>query len=65
MVLSSAQVYTAITLFERFRLAYPSGTVIHAHYCGGCTLEEVRVTHPLATVEAIEDSRVVEPSNGT
>jgi hypothetical protein len=44
--------------YERFRLVYPSGTVVHAHYVGGLTLEEVRISHPLATVEAVEDSRV-------
>jgi hypothetical protein len=29
--------------FERFRLAYPSGTVVMAFYAGGVTLEEVQV----------------------
>ena len=43
--------------YECFRLAYPSGTVVMAFYAGGAPLEEVRVTHPLAS-EAIEDSRV-------
>jgi hypothetical protein len=37
---------------------YPSGTVVDAFYAGGATLEEVRVTHPLAVVEVFEDSRV-------
>ena len=44
--------------FERFCLAYPSGTVVMAFYGDGATLGEVRVTHPLAVVEAIEDSLV-------
>ena len=44
--------------FERFCLAYPSGTVVMAFYGDGATLGEVRVTHPLAVVEAVEDSRV-------
>ena len=29
-----------------------------AFYAGGAPLEEVKVTHPLAVVEAVEDSRV-------
>lgn len=45
-------------LYERFTLTYPSGTVIPTFYCGGAPLEEVRATHPLAVVKAIEDSRV-------
>ena len=42
--------------FERFCLAYPSGTVVMAFYADD---GEVRVTHPLAVVEAVEDSRVI------
>ena len=39
--------------FERFRVVYPSGTVIEAYYGpDGAPLEEV--THPMATVEPIE-----------
>jgi hypothetical protein len=49
---------TADPLFERFRLTYPSGTAVEAFYCGGATLREVRVVHPMAVVEAVEDSRV-------
>lgn len=45
-------------LYERFTVTYPSGTVIPSFYAGGATLIEVRVTHPLAVVEAIEDSLV-------
>jgi hypothetical protein len=45
-------------LYERFTVTYPSGTVIPSFYAGGATLIEVRVTHPLATVDAIEDSLV-------
>jgi len=41
--------------FERFRLTYPSGTAIDAYYGDGAPLEEVRVTHPMATVEPIEE----------
>jgi hypothetical protein len=41
--------------FERFRLAYPSGTVVMTFYADD---GEVRVTHPLAVVEAVDDSRV-------
>ena len=41
--------------FERFRLVYPSGTMVMAFYAGGAPLEEVKVTHPLARVEAVED----------
>jgi len=41
--------------FERFRLTYPSGTVIDAYYGDGALLEEVRVTHPMTTVEPIEE----------
>ncbi len=40
--------------YERFTVTYPSGTVIKSFYAGGATLREVRVTHPLATVEPIE-----------
>ena len=43
-----------IPRFERFRLVYPSGTVIESYYCGGATLREVQVTHPLAVVEVVE-----------
>ena len=42
-------------LYERFTVTYPSGTVIPSFYAGGATLGEVRVTHPLAKVEAVED----------
>ncbi len=45
-------------LYERFTVTYPSGTVIPSLYTGGATLIEVRVTHPLAVVEAVEDSLV-------
>jgi len=45
-------------LYERFTVTYPSGTVIPSFYAGGALLEEVRVTHPLAVVEAVEDSLV-------
>jgi hypothetical protein len=45
----------APALYERFTVTYPSGTVIPSFYAGGATLIEVRVTHPLATVDAIED----------
>ncbi len=38
-------------LYSRYRLAYPSGTVVEPYYAGGATLGEVRVTHPLAMVE--------------
>jgi len=41
-------------LYERFTVLYPSGTVIEADYgSDGATLEEVRVTHPLAVVEPV------------
>jgi hypothetical protein len=29
-----------------------------AFYAGGASLKEFRVTHPMAVVEAVEDSRV-------
>ena len=41
-------------LHERYRLTYPSGTVVMAFYTGGAPLEEVQVTHPLAVVEVAE-----------
>lgn len=44
--------------FARFRLAYPSGTMVDAYYCDGATLGGVRVTHPMAVVQAVDDSRV-------
>ncbi|MGH8584639.1 MAG: hypothetical protein ACREWE_00090 [Gammaproteobacteria bacterium] len=44
--------------FERFTVTYPSGTVVASFYPGGALLEEARITHPLAVVEAVEDSRV-------
>jgi len=48
-----------VLLYERFTVTYPaSGTVIPSLYCGGATLREVQVSHPLAQVEAVEDSRV-------
>jgi hypothetical protein len=45
-----------IPRFERFRIEYPSGTVIESYCPGGAPLEEVRTTHPMATVSAVEDS---------
>ncbi|MGH8584654.1 MAG: hypothetical protein ACREWE_00165 [Gammaproteobacteria bacterium] len=43
--------------YERFRLTYPSGTVVESYYGpDGADLEEVRVAHPLATVEPVEAS---------
>jgi hypothetical protein len=42
----------------RFTVTYPSGTVIPSFYAGGATLIEVRVTHPLAAVEVVEESLV-------
>lgn len=44
--------------YERYRLVYPSGTAIGAYYFSGATVNEVRVTHPMAVVEAVEDSLV-------
>jgi hypothetical protein len=49
-------------LYERFTVTYPSGTVLTSFYCGGVTLREARVAHPLAKVRPVEDSRV-EPSS--
>jgi hypothetical protein len=46
-----------ISPFER-RVACPSGTVVDAYYGDGATLIEVQVTHPLAMVTVVEDSRV-------
>lgn len=40
--------------YERYRLTYPSGTVVNAFYAGGSPLEEVRVTHRLAVVAPVE-----------
>jgi hypothetical protein len=34
--------------YERYRVAYPSETVVQACHCDGATLGKVRVTHPLA-----------------
>jgi hypothetical protein len=45
--------------YKRYRLAYSSGTVVQAYYCGGATLREVAVLHPMARVEAVEDLRVI------
>lgn len=47
-----------LALHERFRLTYPSGTVVMPFYAGGASLEEVAVTHRMAEVEAVEDSWV-------
>lgn len=47
--------------FERFTLTYPLGTVLTSFYCGGVTLREAQIEHPLAVVKVVEDSRV-EPS---
>jgi hypothetical protein len=46
--------------YERFRVTYPSGTVIESYYLigGGGTLRQVQVEHPLAKVEADQDSLV-------
>jgi len=43
--------------FERFRLTYPTGTVIESFYADGATLEEVRVMHPLARVEVVAEAK--------
>ena len=56
-----AEIPEPAPLFERFTVTYPSGTVIPSFYCGGATLREVQVTHPLATVAAVADSRVSAP----
>jgi len=45
-------------LYERFTATYPSGTVIESYYAGGATLREVQVSHPMAGIDAVEDSRV-------
>ena len=42
------------TLYERFTVTYPSGTVIESFYAGGATLKEVQVAHPMAVVEVVE-----------
>jgi hypothetical protein len=49
--------------FERFLIRYPSGTVIESCWLleSGGTVQQVRMEHPLATVEAIEGSRVATP----
>jgi hypothetical protein len=46
--------------YRCFRITYPSGTVLDSCWCieGGGTLRAVQVEHPLATVEAVEESRV-------
>jgi hypothetical protein len=60
MIMTTSVADTSETdlIYERFTVTYPSGTVIPSFYAGGATLIEVRVTHPLATVDAIEDSLV-------
>jgi hypothetical protein len=57
---SSTPDEAAAPLYERFSASYPSGTVIPSFYCGGVTVAEVQAAHPLALVEAVEDSRVPE-----
>lgn len=42
--------------FRRFRIVYPSGTVIEGYYHDGAPLREVQVAHPLAVVEVVEES---------
>jgi hypothetical protein len=51
--------------FERFRITYPSGTVLDSYYLieGGGTLRAVQLEHPLATVEAVEGSLVIKEVN--
>jgi hypothetical protein len=45
--------------FERFCLAYPSGTAVMAYYYGGgAAVGEVQASPLLVVVEAVEDSRV-------
>lgn len=46
--------------YEHFRITYPSGTVFDSYYLieGGGTLRQVRLEHPLAKVEPVEESRV-------
>lgn len=48
-------------LYERFTVYPASGTVLQSFYCGGATLREAQVSHPLAQVDADEDSRVELP----
>ena len=49
--------------FGHFLIRYPSGTTFDSYYLieGGGTLLEVQVEHPMAVVEADEDSRVDMP----
>jgi hypothetical protein len=45
--------------YERFTVQYPvSGTTIDAYYCGGATLREAQVGHPMAVVAVVADSQV-------
>jgi hypothetical protein len=44
--------------FERFCLAYPSGTAVMAYYGDGAAVGEEQASPLLAVVEAVEDSRV-------
>jgi hypothetical protein len=38
--------------YEHYSARYPSGVVLQCHYPGGVTLEEARVGHLYAVVEA-------------
>jgi hypothetical protein len=44
--------------YSRYRRAYPSGTVVEPFYAARATLREVRLTHPMAKGEPVEDSLV-------
>jgi hypothetical protein len=46
--------------YRHFRITYRSGTVLDSYWCieGGGTLRAVRMEHPSAAVEAVEESRV-------
>jgi hypothetical protein len=58
-VVDSASPDTAPELrYERYIMTYPSGVVLESFYPGGATLQEARVGHLYAVVEAVEDSRV-------
>jgi hypothetical protein len=48
--------------YERFTVTYPSGTAIESYWCieGGGTVQQVRLEHPMALVEADIDSRIIE-----
>jgi hypothetical protein len=63
MVESSTPIEAPEPRYGAFRITFPTGTALDSYWLieGGGTLRQVQVEHPLAAVEADENSRVTTP----